>query len=254
MAAAVHALDPQRELAELQTRLGSQSSVARVLGKSHTQIWRWTTGDYSIRPSSVRLIDDVFAVVTVLGEKHVAGTPSLEQLMTNRWPALGNRRPIDLIPERTDEVLTVIDEMPAPSQAQDELDVDLEAEVPVSMELDAELLAFEREIEEGAESALVLDGQASAQGDALQAYLSEHQDVSERLPVITGSLQTHFGEGAQIEYSMLHDPSDPQADQVYVRVSTSLGLSEELSLLRSFLSGQEELLKPVAEDVAIGVL
>jgi hypothetical protein len=99
---------PKEELAQLEGWLGSQHAIARVLGKTHSQVWKWMHNDQRIQGRNRRLINDTWTfahlIVERFGERH-----DLEGVFDARWPELNFRRPADLIrSDCADELLSVL--------------------------------------------------------------------------------------------------------------------------------------------------
>jgi hypothetical protein len=84
------------DLVELRRLLGGQGGVARVLGRSESQISRWFDHPESIRPKGLRLVSDARAVATRAAE--VFGSVShLESVLITRRPELGWEVPAEYI-------------------------------------------------------------------------------------------------------------------------------------------------------------
>src|SRR5918999_122820 len=102
---------PDEELAELCVLVGSQNGAARVLGRPKAQVSRWRQNPDQMRPQSIRLIGDAWAVTRKAAEIYGRGA-QLEAVLVAPRPELGYCRPAELIRSgRADELLALLNEV-----------------------------------------------------------------------------------------------------------------------------------------------
>jgi uncharacterized protein (DUF2384 family) len=115
--AVIAAHQPQEELAELCRLVGSQNGAARVLGRPKALVSRWRQQPDRLRPQSIRLISDTWAVTRKAAEVFGLGT-QLEAVLLAPRPEFGYERPAELIQSgRTDELLARLSELAGETEA-----------------------------------------------------------------------------------------------------------------------------------------
>jgi hypothetical protein len=91
--------------------------------------------------------------------------------------------------------------------------------------------------------------------ERVSALLAADPELSARLPEIEAKVLEYFGPGARVERKIIepHDIPDGKP-KFFLRVSTDLSVAEAGDRLEALSEGEQVLLDPVADRLAIGFL
>jgi hypothetical protein len=231
---------PFEELTELREVL-SVSEIAEMTGLRRETLSR-ARPDTRFQQRTAEGLHDLYLVVSQL-RPMVDGDVHLAAVLRRPQPEFARRSIARVLRDgQVDAVLRHLDQ-PEPTDQEELENLELPPEIVAELEADRQ----ERRPEPPA--------QDPALAARISALLAADPELSSRLPEIETKVREYFGPDARVERKIIetHDIVDGQAE-FYLLVRTDLSVAEAGDRLEALSEGEQALLDPVADRLAMGFL